>query len=382
MDENKQAPAPDAGQAPTEAPSTPPEQPTQTEPAPTPTPTPPIAQPLSPAGPAVKATGGKKKQMILAVVIGAIIVLAGAAYAAYAYVTNTPDYMLNKATEQLGKNANNTMAARFKVVSGTESTGVAFSGDFAARGDAANKNGELLVGFGTGNSRVSLTARAIDDGLYLKAGSLANLPNLIKMFSAESASVYDTPEMKAALSRIDNKWFSISKDDLQALGAGSSSMLPTQVKPQELQQMLDIYRKHKVFQADKSYPDEKIDNVNTGHFTIKINKTELIAFLTDVKNANLQSLKVTDADIASAGKDADDFAKNAVVDVWIARDTKQFKQLRFASVEKGSEGSFTFTFITNLPQFDKLEKPADAVPLSELLNTFLGPTTVNLDSGL
>jgi hypothetical protein len=374
MDENKQAPAPDAEQtpAPALAPPTPPEQPTPTDPAPTP----PITQPLAPAEP-VKLPGDKKKQVVLAVIIGAIIVLAGAAYAAYAYVTNTPDYLLGKATEQFGKNANNAMAARFKFVSGTESTGVSFSGDFAVHGDSANKNGELLIGFGTGTSRVSLTARSVDDNLYLKAGSLANLPNLLKAFSTESAAVYDTPEMKAALSRIDNKWFSITKSDIQDLGVTSTSISP-QMKPQELQQVLDIYRKHKVLQADKNYPDEKIDNVNTAHFTLKINKAELVAFMTDLKNANIQSVKVTDEDIQSASKDADNFAKNAVADVWIARDTKQFKQMRFAGIEKGSEGSLTLTFITDVPQFEKLEKPTDALPLNELLTTFLGPTTVNL----
>jgi hypothetical protein len=284
MEDNNQTPTPADAPAPTPTPApavTPPE----------PTPTPPMAPSVPPAQPPHVPTG-KKKQMMLAIVVVAILLVAGVAYGVYAYVTNTPDYLLNQATEQLGRDANNNaMAAKFKVVSGTESTGTSFSGDVAVRSDANKKDGELLLGLGNGNSRVAVTSRSIQDVLYIKAGSLANLPNLMKTLSPESAATYDTPEMKAALARIDGKWFSLSKEDLQSFGVTVSSLDTAQISPAELQQLLDIYRKHHIFQPDKVYADEKIDNVSTGHFTVKLNKQELIAFLTDLKSANLKSVK-------------------------------------------------------------------------------------------
>jgi hypothetical protein len=375
MEENKQATGSDQVPAPTPTPASAP------APSPTPDPNAPTPalpnQPLSPAAPVV--TKGKNKNLLIAIIAGAVLLVGGVAYGVYAYVTNTPDYMLQRATEQFGREANNAMAAKFKIVGGNDVASMTFNGDIAVRGDAANKNGEVVMGVGSGDSRITVSARSIDESLFLKAGSLANLPNLLKSFSPEGAAVYDTPDMKAALARIDGKWFSITKEDLQGMGAESNDST-SQPTPEELQKVLDIYRKHKVFQADKVYADEQVEGVASGHFTVKISKTELTAFLTEVKNANLKSIKVTDENINEAGKAADEFAKQGTLDVWITRDTKKFKQIRFASTEKGSEGTFTFTFVTELPQFDKLEKPADARPFSELLTTFLGPTTFDLNA--
>jgi hypothetical protein len=376
MEENKQSPSPDQTPNPAPAPAPAP------QPQPDTTPTPPLSsQPLPPAAP-VKA--GNKKNMMIAIVVAALLVVAGAAYGVYAYVTNTPDYLLQRATEQFGREANNAMAAKFKVISGTDSASVTFSGDIAVRGDSANKNGEMVMGIGTGDSRVTISARSIDEALFLKAGSLANLPNLLKSFSSDdTASIYDTAEMKAALARIDGKWFSLTKEDLQGIAGEVTTESTGQVSPEELQKVLDLWRKHKVLKVDKAMNDETIDGVATGHFSIKMDKAELVAFMTEVKNANLKSLKVTDEDIKEAGEAADEFNKEAAVEFWITRDTKKFKQVRFASTEKGSEGNFTLTFVTELPQFEKLEKPADARPFSELLTTFLGPTTIpSYDEGI
>ncbi|HSE61943.1 MAG TPA: hypothetical protein VLA88_06685 [Candidatus Saccharimonadales bacterium] len=379
MDENKQAPN-TAPPEPTPVQTPTPSNGTAPAPAPAePTPTPPMTQPLAPGQP-VAVTPPKSRKLLPLIIVVALLVVAGIAYGVYAYVTNTPDYLLSKATEQLGRDANNAMAAKFKIVTGTNSASASFTGDIAVRGDAANKNGELVMGLGTGNSRVTLSARSVEEILYLKLGSLSNLPNLIKGFSADSAELYDSPDMKAALARIDSKWFSLTKEDLNSVGAeiNTGEGQPT---PQELQKLLEIYRKHKVFQADKSQADETIDGIATAHFTIKMNKTELAAFFNDVKAANLKGFKVTDTEIQEAQKAADEFNSKAAADVWVTRDSKKFKQMRFASADQSNPGSFTLTFVTDLPQFEKLEKPADARPFSELMTTFLGPMYTSPELG-
>lgn len=370
MDEDKKVEntAPSAEPTPVQTP-TPSNGPTPA-PAPSPTPgepTPPITPPTTPAQPPAGAS--KNKKLLPLMIVAAILVVAAISYGVYAYVTNTPDYLLTRATDQFGRDAGNGMAAKFKAVVGGDSASASFTGDIAVRGDAANKNGELVMGLGSGNSRVALSARSIDEVLYLKLGSLSNLSNLIKSLSSESAAMYDTPEMKAALARIDGKWFSLTKEDMQSLGSTSTEG-PT---PQELQKVLEIYRKHKVLQVDKTQADETIDGAATAHFTVKPNKTELTAFMNEVKAANLKSFKVTDDDIQQAQKAVDEFNSEAAVDVWVTRDSKKFKQVRYTSLQKSDQGSFTLTFVTDLPQFEKLEKPADARPFSELMTTFLGP---------
>jgi hypothetical protein len=328
----------------------------------------------------VVTTGGKKKTPLFIAVIVAVLVVAGAvAYGVYAYMTNTPDYLLSKSVEQLGKET--AIAARFKFTSGSDNNGVTFSGDIAARGDQGSKSGEAILGIGTGNSRVTVSSRVIDETVYLRFGSLNNLTNLVRSFSPAQASTYDSPEFKAALARVDNKWFSLTKDEIASVAQTSGSSAATgELKPDDLKKMLEIYNKHQFFKADKSHNDEVIDGVKSAHFTIKMDKANYKAFLNELKSANLSSIKVTNSDIDNADKDVDEFAREAAVDMWVARDTKKLKQVKVASLDTSSPGSLTLTLVTNLPAFDKLEKPSDAKPFSEFMTTLLGPSSLYDDS--
>ncbi|HKX72816.1 MAG TPA: hypothetical protein VJM32_02290 [Candidatus Saccharimonadales bacterium] len=360
-------------------PNTVPEQTPVAGPAPAPAPAPqPVMQPVTPV------VGGKKNktQLLAGIIIAALLVAGGIAYAVYAYVTNTPDYLLNQSITQLAKEE--AFAAKFKLTSGTESNGVSFSGDIAARGDKATKNGEAVVGIGAGDSRVTITARVLGEETFLRFGSLSNFPNLMKSLSPSQGELYDTPEFKEALGRVNDKWFMLTKEELA--GVAQSTAQTDSVngfKPEDVQKLMDVYNKHPFFKADKTFDDETIDNVKTAHFNIKIDKATYKAFLTELKSANVQSFSVTDSDLNNADKDADDFAKNAAVEFWVARDSKKLKQVKFAGLEAGNQASVVLTFVTELPAFEKLEKPAGATPFSEFMTLLLGPSLGGLgESGL
>lgn len=335
-----------------------------------------VATPVNPVKP-------DNKKKIIGAVIAAIVLAAAIAYGVYAYVTNQPDYMLGKAVEQIGKEE--ALAAKFKVTTGTEGSSTTFSGDIAAREDKATKNGEAVIGIGNGDSRVTLSARIFQDMTYLRFGSLNNLPNLVKTLAPGQETLYGTPEFKEALNRINDKWFSLTKEEAAGVAQGAAPGSATGFKAEDFKRMGEIYNKHPFFKADKTFADESIDNVNTAHFSIKIDKPTYKAFLTELKAANLESVKITDEDIANTDKDADDFAKNAAVEFWITRDSKKFKQVKFAGLEKGSESTVVLTMVTDLPKFEALEKPADAKPFSEFMTLFLGPslgTDLDVDSGI
>lgn len=359
MDENNKPVSPSA--APGQAPAASPTPASATSPQPGMTATTPVS-------------GGKnnKKQLLAGIIIAAVLVAGGIAFAVYAYVTNTPDYLLNQSISQLAKEQ--AIAGKFKLTSGTESNGVSFSGDVAARGDSATKNGEAVIGIGAGDSRVTITTRLIGEEMFLRFGSLSNFGNLMKSLSPSQASIYDTPEFKEALSRVDDKWFSLTKEEVAGLAQSTTeSTSVTGFDPADAQKLAEIYNKHPFFKADKTYDDETIEGVKAAHFSIKIDKPTYKAFLTELKNANLKSFKATDEDINNSDKDADDFAKNAAVEFWVDRNNKKLKQIKFAGLESGSEGSAVMTFVSDLPQFDKLEKPSDTTPFSEFMTMLLGP---------
>lgn len=345
-------------------------------PNPVPTPEPAVSQSTAPAPPqqttpvAGANTNPKKKQVIIGAIIAAVLLAGAIAYGVYAYVTNQPDYMLGKALEQIGKEE--ALAAKFSVTTGSGSNGSAFTGDIAAREDKAAKASEAVIGIGSGANRVAVTARVFEDTTFLRLGSLSNVPNLVKTLAPGQESTYNTPEFKAALERIDNKWFSLTKDEAAGVAQSTGSAGASGFKPDDFKKAVEIYQKHPFFKADKTFADEAIDGVNTAHFSIKIDKPTYKAFLKELKNANLESFKPTDEDINNSDKDADEFAKSASAEFWIARGSNKFKQMKFAGTESGNETSVVLTMVTELPKFDKLEKPGDAVPFNEFMTLFLG----------
>jgi hypothetical protein len=361
------------------------------QPAPTPNATPsaaaPAPQAMPTAQPVTPATGvpsGKKKRNIIIGAIIAVIVLAAAiAYGVYAYMTNQPDYMLGQALQQISKQE--ALAAKFKVVSGTGSNVSTITGDVAGREDKAAKAAEAVIGIGSGDSRVTLTARTFEDTTYMRLGSLNNVPNLVEALAPGQEAMYETAEFKSALGRINDKWFSLTKEEAAGLAQGATSTTANGFNPQDFQKAAEIYNRHPFFKADKSFADETIDNVNTAHFSIKIDRPTYKAFLTDLKAANVESLKPSDSDIANSDKDADDFAKSVAVEFWIARDTKKFKQMKFVGLEQGNESEIVLTLVSDLPNFGKLEKPADAASFNEFMTLFIGASFgpgLDVDSGM
>ena len=350
----------------------------QTQPAsqpPMPLPSP-AATPTPGPMPATQPVVGRKKfgkKPLLIALLVAVLVVAGAAYAAYAYVTNTPEYVFKRATEQLGNDS--LFASKFSITNGTSSNGVTISGDVAFRADSDNpKNAEAVIGFGTGNSRITTTVGLFDDALFFKFGNLGNIGNLAKAYGMDSTGSYSSPEVMAVLKNIDEKWFTVSKEELQGLAKlapGGSSITGT-FSTDDFKKVKDIYDQHSFVVPDKIFADEVVDGKSSAHFTVKQDNAKYVEFLTALKAANLKSFQVTDEEISKAKTDPGN-SDGVTVDVWVARDSKKIKQLRVANTNAGSEMTVTLTILTDLPKLEKLQKPTNAKPFTDLMTLMFGP---------
>lgn len=330
---------------------------------------------FTPPAPAAMPTpmgNGKKlgKGAIISIIAAVIVLAAAIAYGVYAYVSNTPDNMLQSAIDNLKDKK--SLAASYKFVNGTEQNGVTFSGDVAALTDPANsKNSEAIVGLGTGDKRVAISALALGDTLYLKAANAENLGSLLSAFGSDSSSLA-SPEFASSLKNLDNQWFELQPSDVKSLAQSSGTdNVSGAVSAEDLKKVLDIYRQHPFIKADKTYADQVVNGANSAHFSLKIDVNTEVAFLQAVKNANLSTVKVTDDDIAKAKTETATSADSAA-EVWIARDTHQFKQVKMSNTKKGEESSVTLTLMGSLPTFDKFQKPSGVKPISQLLTTLLG----------
>jgi hypothetical protein len=98
----------------------------------------------------------------------------------------------------------------------------------------------------------------------------------------------------------------------------------------------------------------------------------LKSFVGAVKTANIEALKITDAQLKQVNAELDktNFDKYPV-DIWIAKDTKMISQFALKFAE--DEGAFDFRLTMdsyNKPV--KVEKPADAKSLLEIMGGFMG----------
>ncbi len=345
------------------------QQPGAPAPAPQPMATPPSPAPMGGGQPMPMAGKPANKNMMMGIIIGAVVVVAAIAWGVYAYVSNTPESMLQSAVQNIS--GEKTMAATLKIVSGTGNSKSTFTGDVAVAVDPKNeKNGEVILGIGSGDQRIGLSVLSLDESFYLKGTELERLGALFGALNA-GASPSDVAELSTAFKNLNGQWFVMTKEEIQQVAQSSGTdSVSGAVSPAEIKKMLEIYTQHPFIVSDKVFADETVDGSNSAHFSLKVDKDKEVAFLQAVKAANLTTITVTDQDIAEA-KSATQTA-DSTIEVWIARDSKKFKQIRIANTKAGEETDITLTLTGKLPTFDKFEKPAGAKPIAQLMNALLG----------
>lgn len=328
---------------------------------PQPVATPPVSHPVVPAA------GKKMNKGVLAGIIAAIVlVLVGAAWIAYAiFSAPTPESLVKDALKNLSNEK--SFAVDFDV----SGQGASLTGSLAAMSDDADKNGELILTFGEGSQSINLRVLMVDDSVFLKAENIEQIAPLLGLYAGNMEAV-TSPEFIAALQNLNGIWFEISKEELESLTdlTEASAATTVTVTPQDIKKVLDIYDKHPFVKADKVFADEAVNGVKSAHFSVKIDKQQEAAFLDELKKANIESIKLTDEQIADF-KEAT-AAQTAVIELWIARDTKKLTKVSINGEVEGQEMAVTLTRSANTPTFDKLERPADSTSISELMSILLG----------
>lgn len=352
---NQQMPPATPGQAPTP------------NPAPFGPPTPPPA-PTAQYGSVQPVPGKSKKNMLMIIIIAAVVVAAAVAYGVYSYMSNTPENLIKSAVQNLS--TEKALAATVKMENGTADSNVSFTGDVAFKVDPNNaKNGEVVVGIGSGSQRLGVNLLSLDGTMYVKLAQAENLGDLLASFSSDSAALSSTA-FANALKNVNDKWFEITSDQVQSLAESSGNdNVTASPSPEDLKKTLEIYTQHPFIKADKTYADEVIDGSNTAHFSVKVDRNEEVKFLEALKAANLATIKVTDEDITKV-KDTPE-ATDVALELWIARDSHKFKQIRMANTKQGEESTITLTLKSELPTFDAFEKPSKTYPISQFYTILL-----------
>lgn len=305
------------------------------------------------------------RRLVAGIFTSAIVVAILIAVGVYAIISNSPDNLLRLAMFNAVKDK--AAAANVELSGGQGQPPLAGNVAFAV--DAFNNdNWRAALDTSTDNAQLNAEALVLGKEIFIKG----NGNNPEQVLENNGWITIDTSLIQG---KLNGDWFRITENDVQALedifGTPQVVAVPSSA---DIGRVAEIYTQHQFIKPDRIFDDEVIDGVNTAHFTLKRDNAQFVAFLEAVRDAKLQTVKVTDDEITWArdsGSEA--LVPGGTVEVWIGRDSKKVKQMRVTSTAGGNELVTTATFENNPPNLGDFKAPQNPKPISELIVSFLGP---------
>ncbi len=316
--------------------------------------------------PPAPASNPTKKWLFITVgIISALLVAGVIVLVVYAYVSNTPNYMLNAAVNNLAKSSGVAADFSFDTVEDSKTSSV--KGDFLAYTDPADKQkGAFILGVGQNDTQVGATVRLFSDALYVQPSGLENISRLSKSLGGEEFTLSNAA--LDALKKLDAQWYSLTSEDAQQLsGEGETSIVKDTITPNDIQTLQRLYAEHPFMVVEQQFGDEKVNNTQSMHLKLGVSAEKLVEYYVAVKTANIKSLNITEQDIADIKKD--DTINKTKFEVWISRDNKTFQQTKVLNTDSPDTATFTFKPDRVATQQQSVQKPDGAKSISELINS-------------
>ena len=328
-------------------------------------------QPVEQQTPAPVTPTAKKKRakwFLPAIIVGAVLLLAGGgSYAYFAVYMQSPENLWKSGMKNTANGLENYVNADRPMQKGGSFNGTfklssPTSADGAIEGKYDDKNVTLKAEAGAAGIRANLELRAItaegatNPDVYLKLGGLKPISSLLGGYS---------PEISSIVTGVDDKWFSIDRTLLDgATQEISDTKMPT---PKELEKEIrDTTKKmatvlsNSLFSTDDATAVVKIKETlekedfkgrKAQHVKVQVQKEQLKTMIRDlratVKDTYLEKLFLEGYNMGADEVDAnaptlEELLKeldtvnfdNAVADVWIDTGLKYVRNVRITNVDK------------------------------------------------
>lgn len=333
-----------------------------------------------PASVVVSQRPQKKRLLIVLALVAAVVVLGGASAAAYfGYVLpNQPQNILNAALVNEFTPGKVKTESFHGTVTFKDKDSESVTGDFKGNID---KSGPFEV---TGNATIAAAKATIDlrstdaKSFYVRLGGLDALA---------TSSEDDSTAMAAyapLLGVINDQWIEISESLLKEAGASVDVDTSNGLKMSDadMKKIADAYKEHQFLAAKEKLADQTVAGKPSHHLRVVIDKQELKGFVSSVKTANVKALDITSDQLKAFNTSVDktDFAKYPI-DVWVGKANKLIDQVSFTAKDNSGSASITYT-IDDWNKTVKIEKPAGAKPVEELIMQLYGGSAANAEAFL
>jgi hypothetical protein len=321
-----------------------------------------------------KAPNKKKKFIIGGIIAGAVLLLGGGTYAAYALWYQNPEKVLTDAVSNVIRAKTATYSGTLAMDTKDVKVRVVFDGK-----QASDLNGE-------GNAKITLTSQGKDfvvngsalvdkdSNLFFKVGNLKTILDDVLKQSGMTSSPFDE-----LVAKIDNKWIRVSADDLaeydKDAGKAQACLTDTMKKIQNDKAVHDslvkAYENNKFVVIDSSLPGRTINGVDTMGYKLSLNNEAAKKFAEAVNEMQfMKDLQKCDSSFESFKLDASDIKSTTgststeTVEVSVSRWSHEFTQLKVTGKDDDASGEFILE-----PIFGKdvtVAAPTDFMTLKEL----------------
>lgn len=321
-----------------------------------------------------KAPNKKKKFIIGGIIAGAVLLLGGGMYAAYALWYQNPEKVLTDAVSNLIRAKTATYSGTLAMDTKDVKVRVVFDGK-----QASELNGE-------GNAKITLTSQGKDfvvngsalvdkDGnLFFKVGNLKTILDDVLKQSGMTSSPFDE-----LVAKIDNKWIRVSADDLaeydKDAGKAQACLTDTMKKIQNDKTVHDslvkAYENNKFVVIDSSLPGRTINGVDSMGYKLSLNNEAAKKFAEAVNEMQfMKDLQKCDSSFESFKLDASDMKSSTgttsteTVEVSVSRWSHEFTQLKVTGKDDDASGEFILEPIFGMDV--TVAAPSDFMTLKEL----------------
>lgn len=312
-------------------------------------------------------SGKRKKLSLIAGIAGLVLLLGGGGAAAYygMVLPNQPQRIAQQAIA-------NTIDQE-KVQSGYFEGEVTFEGGDISKSvsgvtfkGASSKTGAMDLSLSVNSvlTKIGLDVKTEDSKtLYVKLSGLNGLDKLLAAYGGDSAGS-EVSAYASLIASVNDKWFTIDQSLLSQIGGEAATAVDSGLSSEDTKRVGEIYKSHQFLNIDKKLADEDIHGTASHHIQASINKDQMIAFLNEVKSANIKSLPIEQSMIDEVSKV--DFSKYPF-EMWVGKKDRFVTQLATTIEESGTKFKVRVAlFDINKPV--TVEKPADAKSLLELLS--------------
>ncbi|HET7320606.1 MAG TPA: hypothetical protein VFI84_03425 [Candidatus Saccharimonadales bacterium] len=317
----------------------------------------------------VPVAGKSKRHLPKAalVVVGALVLLGGAASAAYyGYVVpNKPENVLKTAFENTLAQRNVSSVTSFETSPTSSDGGLAVKVDAKTSANLDSKAADVNLNLTMTGISLPLELRLVDQNLYVKAGDLSTISSLVESFAPGAGGA-----VKSVAGSLSNKWIEVDSTLLKQAGATCALDTSWALNKSDVSLLETMYQTNQ-FITIKSHATDSVNGKAAEKYELAMNDNKFAGYaknlsqlsvLKDMQKCGSSKYKQPDTSSLADGD-------TTPITVWVDKSTKRIVKLSTHSTAQDNTKSHFQGTLTSTLSYDPVTvtAPTGAEPALQVI---------------